>query len=312
MGHGLTTAFNRSSSQFVLIGDSDHRHTGRLYREIGSDGFLDAAQARGVENICVEWNRDLQSLADDLANGRISREQFISGMEARAMGTYSQPFGELADLITAADERGIRVVFIDNNTDPFVGALNTPNAEGVYQFRADGEVFIQEYIAEHGLPPDVSQMTVDQINGMQRAFVEWALENQDKYPEILTSRLQDQNVTDYMQGVVGDQRTVVIYGRNHFASPHGMDDILRDSGQSVMWIDRFHSNSMRRQYQQYEDGTPEVEDRPDAVVVGDSLTSWQPQTEIAANFGANGGITNVSPATAEPVRTQSPTVGLTL
>jgi hypothetical protein len=107
-------------NQVVNIGDTDHSSP-QLREFLTSPELLDAAKKGGIKHIFIELDSEAQYIVNDLINGEISRDEFISQMSKGLELSFAdgneakRQYGQIADFILGAKERGMMVHFGDQN-----------------------------------------------------------------------------------------------------------------------------------------------------------------------------------------------------
>ncbi len=109
------------AAPMTIIGDTNHADT--LIKIVSSDAVLDLLQATGKKYLGIEDDVYSQPAVDELAEGRITADEFMklrtAQMEARGEVTFHRDAQDLlADttaLIVKAAQRGIRVICFDES-----------------------------------------------------------------------------------------------------------------------------------------------------------------------------------------------------
>ncbi len=249
-------------NDIVLIGDNKHPDL-NLQHFIMSGAVVDSLYDAGVKQIFIEMPQELQYHADDLANGVITRQQFIDNMEGRVTNLWYDDagfddfIGMRADLIIHAHEKGMKVQFADPGTGfhrklpQEIVQMNDDIARGVFEshgltFSADAD----ENKATIGRNPEIAR-EIDNKKiecyshlpdaDKQRIADEFASQenDSDQIQLDMPARLNDTRLADYISDVAQGQKSAIIYGGTH----DELEDILRGRGQSVGSIDIYPDGS---------------------------------------------------------------------
>jgi hypothetical protein len=183
----------------TIIGDTDHRDAA-LQRYYSDPRFLDAAEQSEIKGIVLEINAELQPSINALANGKITKTQFVKTAVKKESLNYADPvkyFSALADMVVSAKQRGIQVVAGDTIVYPRTPEiLKLIDAYRSYVQRVSPEDYLQSFGNDQ--PP------YRQFNpGGMRKFGEFVEAHKAEFDVMENQRI------DYRQSVAGNLPSVI-------------------------------------------------------------------------------------------------------
>jgi hypothetical protein len=225
----------------VIYGETDHGRND-FFREFVSVNHLDILKKQNVSTIRIEMPEKEQYIVDLLGSGQLAREIFISilGRDYKTLHTNGKDEEEknelVADLVTRAAERGIKVKFVD----PMTGGSEVLKAQNDPDSIAHAKACRSNFLAEltgKDLEDIAEEIRQWRING--RVSDENVLKSYDQLKKCLhqdpaiasmIKELDKRSEGDPALGKAadGDGRTAFFYG-----SAHGAGIAQGFSGKSV-------------------------------------------------------------------------------
>jgi hypothetical protein len=241
------------AAKYTVIGDTNHASTA-ITGALASDAFISGATACGVKHLFLEIGHNTQALVDDLAEKRISREDFATqkaGSDADLLGdgpaAIKQKWLGYADLIARAAEAGVKIHAADfgNGADEIIRGVM------LYQmgFDAYKEFLPKEYHA------DIDALKSGKQTPNRRAIARLIEANQN-HPAAREAqqlfaegsallkkgqalRTDDSILRDYVRDTMkseSDARGVIVIGNHHATSKTGIYNLLGDEARWIVMI----------------------------------------------------------------------------
>lgn len=191
--------------QYTLIGDSNHTDR-RIYKYFFSDRNINLMAQSGIKNLCLERDQAKQPLIDQLQDGKISPDEFAAeyfpkGVDLEARPRLAQRRKLFTQALVKMGNLGIKVHLVD------------------------------EYIRKQDIVDEVEQMHEDTCNSdlpiSDGIYATYAVSNlwdiitgRKDVVDANRSRRDDRDRTALIQEKCGNEPSVVIFGKDHFAR-HG-------------------------------------------------------------------------------------------
>jgi len=246
-------------NQFTVIGDMDHSDPA-VSKYVHGLEVMQALKDAGVKHVFVELPRELQHVADDLANGRITKDQYIKQMSKEMdLNFVADPkevekhHGRMADMIVFAKKNGMRVDFADDGTGtnamvggpppspeltkmieesataslkkaglPVTGKADQDVLKAVLSPRSQEDFFNEIIKRMDALPEAQRSKIIEEVQGLNKHVKDG-----------LTQRFDDRNLYDHVTSVSGGQKSAIIYGGHH----DHLRDLMMQKGHKVGNID---------------------------------------------------------------------------
>ena len=236
-----------SDHQFTVIGDTDHRNLALRDKLAEKENFASLARS-GVKHLFLEFPAQLNPLAQQLAQGEISRSDFVGELEDKFRPNFlitpeaQQHMREnTATLIETAKQHGITTHFVDPGNG--VTALNRDFEErGNYLIKAMLDDKQKDNPADYkeikGLLTDTFNTTAkgeqrivalmtDWVQQLPPARLKEVTEGLPKlHDDSMEKRLDDRALADNIKAVAGNEKAAIFYGNEHGSYQGGLTDLL--------------------------------------------------------------------------------------
>lgn len=232
--HSVDATYRQLMAQnrYTLIGDTNHSDWGVRSYFFGDENVNNMAAA-GVKHVFIEFPANAQYLVEDLAAGKITKEDFIKGATdevAPLWWTDQQThdfYAQVADMVMNLNQHGIKFYFIDT------GLKNSMGPEE-QQFFYDLAESLLDYMAENN--PDVKTMSSKElmahtfITVTTRSFFDPSFREKmvRVHENMMKERLGTDNViiADQIREKSNGEKSVILYGMAHVLRDNDLDELL--------------------------------------------------------------------------------------
>jgi hypothetical protein len=234
-------------NQFVVVGDHDHAATA-LQQHFARRETFDAMSSAGVKHVFIEQPQVLAPLAQQLAEGSMTRDQFIDKLNENRIklhDTSKETDAAVADMILNAKAAGITVHF----ADPGTGIATI-----LQRKEREGNQLLDVIHAEMAV---TDPARLDEMKRLTSGSTEDLLRNAEQVKTLLktwhdalpaarqealrkkfdsiwsetpdgeiAARLDDTALAEFIRSKAGNEKSVVFYGSSHGAYSNDLDDML--------------------------------------------------------------------------------------
>lgn len=202
----------------------DFNHTDLDARRKLQQKLLDNLKSQKIEHIAIEYAPSNQPLIDRFYSGKIDRAKFIEEMK-KLGGEYTsgkpdEEIGMLADLISGAKERNVKVVAADRQASKFtpeeakfIGEMQ----QILQKLSPDNLKKFQSLLAS----PDAatSKCIIDDLSKDPSAkeVIDFLQNNKELSDRVLDKRFgDDKQIGQNIKKHTGGANVAILYGGNHF------------------------------------------------------------------------------------------------
>jgi len=206
--------------QFIAIADTNHRDLS-IPAAVASPTTIAVLAAAGTKHLFIERSASMQPLADAVAAGTLSRDDFITQMTNKYHLNFQKKPEEIRlahsitfDMITNAKAKGIKVHYIDSQT---YAVRRTPEAI------AWREAF-DRYVIEQAKQDNINYAALnekDKISYRINSFCKFLTGKPKEFLQrleqvVLNERLaSDGDIAANIKKIAGTDRAAIFYGGEH-------------------------------------------------------------------------------------------------
>lgn len=225
----LAKLVKSSASQFTVLGNTDHSDA-RLAAFLAREDTMEGLKAAGVRHLFLEIRHEFQGIADAVAAGKMTPEQYAAQKRALYAASGEELPAEFdvdavveAQIISVAGKQGIAVHCAERQ------------AEGLKAHGQMVDSYYEALDAAHPLPEDGAaegergQKTLtDILTPLVRAETEKAVASSEALRQALEKRLAaDKDIAAFVRAESGKDKAVVFYGAVHGRLKCDLEEHLR-------------------------------------------------------------------------------------